>query len=88
MNPNQPRAAAEVAPMKLKDEEILENFDFRESKAIESGEIMDCAGCGRRFAKAGTRAHNFTRKRHQAALFVTTIQLCDACFSRNLPEQA
>ena len=74
--------------MKLKDEEIATNFDFQETKVTETGEIMDCAGCGRRFGKAGTRAHQFGRKRNQAALFVTSIQLCDVCFSRNFPEMA
>jgi hypothetical protein len=74
--------------MKLTDEEIVDNFDFRETKMTESGEVIDCAGCGRRFGKAGTRTHRFSRKRTQAALFVTAIQLCDACFSRNFPEMA
>jgi hypothetical protein len=72
--------------MKLTVDEIISNFDFKESKTIESGEIVDCAACGRRFAKAGGRAHNLTRKRNQAALFVTSIQLCDQCFEQILPE--
>jgi hypothetical protein len=74
--------------MKLTSEEITNNFELRDHKSTETGEIMDCAGCGRRFAKAGTHAHNLTRKRNQAALFVTSIQLCDTCFEGIFPQMA
>jgi hypothetical protein len=74
--------------MKLTEDEIVGNFEFKESRVTETGEIMDCAGCGRRFGRAGTRSHNLTRKRNQAALFVTSIQLCDLCFGRVFPEMA
>jgi len=71
--------------MALTDSEILDNYVFAGSNAIDEGEEINCASCGRRYTMPGTPSNAFSRVPNKATRLPSAIDLCEFCAERLFP---
>jgi len=64
---------------KLNFRDILDSYEQRASNAIDKGEHIDCAGCGRRLTEPGTISVGCVREPNQPSNLPMSIELCDDC---------